>query len=199
MLAPPQGRPSSSDMSGGFSYAPSIRGASTSSTYNNSQSYYPLSSQTSFVPPSFETFSSSRSQPHTRNLPTPYSDYPVQSSSRSQPHRNPSGDPFGALMDAEDPARQTHGIPPQGAGYTGIDWPVHGGGGGGSTMRRMWLHIIRDTTDSLHEHRAATEFTGKCEHVARPLVGLPGGRTGRRAGGEPDTGRGATGESRTGN
>ncbi|KAJ7132821.1 hypothetical protein C8R43DRAFT_1023519 [Mycena crocata] len=125
----PPGR--TGEMQSGFSYAPSMRGASSSSSYNNNNpSYYPLSNPPSFVPPSFDSFSSSRSQSQ-RNLPTPYTEFPLGSSSRPQPHRNPSGDPFGGLLDADDATRQTHNIQTQGSAYTGIDWPVHNTGGSG--------------------------------------------------------------------
>ncbi|KAJ7462212.1 hypothetical protein B0H11DRAFT_99862 [Mycena galericulata] len=60
----PPGRTGSEMSPGGFSYAPSMRGASGSSYGSNNAPYYPGQP---FVPPSFDSFSGSRGQ---RNLTT---------------------------------------------------------------------------------------------------------------------------------
>lgn len=182
----PPGRPGSEMSPGGFSYAPSMRGASGSSYGNNNAPYYPGQS---FVPPSFDSFSSSRGQ---RNLPTPYNEYPLGSSSRPPPHRNPSGDPFGTLLD-DDATRQT--LPAaQGAGYTGIDWPVHNTGGR-RTFNFIGLRDTRLTCNREHEHE---RDRGKCGPVVRKLDGLPGRLTGRGAGGRSAARGGTTGKSGAG-
>ncbi|KAF7361989.1 Protein phosphatase [Mycena venus] len=127
-MMPPSGR--GSDLPGGFSYAPSMRGASGSSSYTSPNTpYYPLSSQTSFGPPSsFEAFSGSRGQSQRGSLPAPYPEYSPIGSSRPQPHRNASsGDPFAGLLDED--GRQAHGIATQNTPYGGIDWPVHNNSG----------------------------------------------------------------------
>jgi len=135
-MLPPSGR---SDLPGGFSYAPSMRSASGGSSYTSPNTpYYPLSSQTSFGPPSsFEAFSGSRGQSQRSSLPAAYPEYsPIGSSSRPPPHRNTSGgDPFAGLLD-DDTGRQAHGIAGQNTAYGGIDWPVHNNSGGSGVPRQ---------------------------------------------------------------
>ncbi|KAJ7045442.1 hypothetical protein C8F04DRAFT_434217 [Mycena alexandri] len=166
MMPPASGR--SSDV-GGYSYTPSLRGASGSSSYTSNPPYYPLPGQTSFGPPSsFEAFSGSRGQSQ-RNLP--YGEYPLGSpSSRSQAHRNSSGDPFAGLLD-DDPARQTHGIAPPSAGYTGIDWPVHNNSGSSG---------LRQTTGTGTGENAGGSSNNWMDYM--------GGRGERVAGGRPREG-----------
>ncbi|KAJ7497224.1 hypothetical protein FB451DRAFT_221185 [Mycena latifolia] len=184
-MLPPSGRPGSSESPGGFSYAPSMRGAASGSGYN--APYYPLSSQTSFVPPSFESFSSSTRGQGPR---AGYSEYPLGSSSRG-PQRSASGDPFGGLLD-EDTTRQ-HGMGGQGAGYTGIDWPVHNTNSGGG-IRRAYSLAAGTETDA--GTRADERRRGERE---RGVDGVSGrGDTGGGAGVGASSGGGAAGESGTG-
>ncbi|KAF8194513.1 MADS-box transcription factor [Pholiota molesta] len=46
--------------------------------------------------------------------------------------RGRRGDPFAAFLDADEQSRHHHhqGQAPQGPGFVGLDWPVHGSGGG---------------------------------------------------------------------
>ncbi|KAJ7346543.1 hypothetical protein DFH08DRAFT_868535 [Mycena albidolilacea] len=137
-ILPMQQPPSRSELPGGFSYAPSMRGASGSSSYTspNTPYYQALPSQPSFGQSSSFEFSGARGQSQRNSLPTSYPEYSPIASSRPAPHRNASsGDPFAGLLD-EDGPRQTHGIGGQNTAYGGIDWPVHSNNSGGSGVPR---------------------------------------------------------------